>query len=109
MLKNARYFSACFLVLLSFVLGGCQTKHVCDARGESGDFCEIHHTYMETKVIDNKKNWPDVSPEYLEARTRFFRHSYPFILPDQCDKVAVYVCEECVQAEREWKRKHGEK
>jgi len=95
------------LMALGFVLAGCQTEKVCDARGES-DFCEIHHTYMETKIVDNKKNWPMPSQEYLEARSRYFRHSYPFILPDKCPKCAVFICDDCVQAEAEWKRKHHE-
>ncbi|HWF20025.1 MAG TPA: hypothetical protein VG754_12200 [Verrucomicrobiae bacterium] len=87
-------------------MAGCKTQ-VCDTRGQS-EVCEIHHQFMQTEVVDNKKNWRMPSQEYLEARAHFFRHSYPFVLPEKCKKCAIYVCEDCVRAEEEWKRKHGQ-
>lgn len=99
-LVSVSVFAALFLLIT-----GCQTDKVCDARGPS-EICEIHHTFMETDVVTNKKHWLMPTQEYLEARNRLFRHSRPFILPEQCKKCAVFVCEDCVRAEEEWKRRN---
>ena len=90
--------------MIAFV-AGCKTpSETCDARGDS-DTCEIHHRIMETEIVKNKK-WNMPSQEYLAARARGFRHSYPFLLPEQCKKWAVYICADCVRAEEEWKQTH---
>jgi hypothetical protein len=90
------------LMALGLAATGCHTT--CDARGPS-EYCEIHHTYMETRLIINDPH-PKPSQEYLEARAQSFIHSYPYFLPDKCEKVVVYVCPDCVRAEQEWRRRH---
>lgn len=97
----------CLALFAAALLAGCATEKVCDARGES-EICEIHHAIMETEVVKNKKEWPMPSQAYLQARARYFRHAYPFLLPSSkdCPKCAVYICAECVRAEQEWKRRN---
>jgi hypothetical protein len=103
---HRKYFFAGLFAALIFFITGCETDKVCDARGQS-DVCEIHHTFMETEIVENKKHWPRPTQEYLQARAQYFRHAYPFVLPDQCKKCAIHVCEDCVRAEEEWKRKNS--
>ncbi len=90
------------LLAMGLLLTGCYAT--CDARGPS-EICEVHHTFMRTVTIKNKKN-PAPTMEYLVARQQMFPHSYPFVLPDQCTKDVIYLCDDCAKAEKEWKRAH---
>lgn len=81
----------------------CRT--VCDARGPV-EICEIHHAYMETVIIDFEQK-PVPSQEYVEARFKYFLHSYPYeTMPEKCKKCVVYVCPDCARAEQEWLWRH---
>ncbi len=104
--NKLRVFVASLVALLGIMLAGCQSEKVCDARGPD-EICEIHHRMMQTVVVENEKK-PLPSREYLQARSQGFIHSYPFLLPEGCKKCAVWICEDCVRAEEEWKRNHQE-
>ena len=100
-------------LIFSFFLGtallcGCKTGKVCDARNESPDMCEIHHLYMRSEKYPNPHLQTPPSREYLEARTSYFRHAKPtlYMLPDECKTIVVYICDDCVQAEKQWKAQH---
>jgi len=96
----------CAVILAAaFLLTGCYSK-ICDLRGPL-DVCQIHHEYMREALISNR-HLAMPSQEYLIARVQFFPHSYPFALPDQCDKTEVYICDDCVKAERAWRLAHPE-
>src|SRR5579863_1931988 len=88
------------------LLTGCSsTTYLCDARGPS-DTCEIHHTLMRSVEIANNTSQTPPPGEYLEARIRSFVHSYPYFLPSQCRRCVIFLCDDCVRAEREWKQGH---
>jgi hypothetical protein len=65
----------------------------------------VHHTLMRTELVKNR-HLPPQTIEYVMARQQGFPHTEPFALPDQCDKCVVYLCDDCVKAEKEWKRRH---
>ncbi len=92
------------------MFSGCETGKVCDLRREAGEVCEIHHLYMHAEKYPNPHRTISPSQEYLVARTRLFTHAKPtlYLLPDECKYAMVYVCDECVRAEREWKTAHPE-
>ena len=100
-MKKSLWRFAGLLFLLAVLPGftGCQSK-VCDARGPSEE-CEVHHEFMESVEVPYKTQ-PLPSPDYLQARIRFFPHAYPFVLPEKCPKTMVYICEDCVKAEAAW-------
>jgi hypothetical protein len=105
-LTKMRILIASILLATGLFVSGCTTPSTCDARGPS-EVCELHHEYMQTELYTNPKHATMPTDEYLQARTKLFVHSYPFILPNQCDKCVIYVCDECVRVEGEWKRQHG--
>lgn len=90
------------------VLCSCKTGKVCDLRREGGEFCEIHHIYMRTEKYPNPHRTIPPSPQYLEARTKYFVHAKPtlYMLPDECKSCVVYICEDCERAQREWLAAH---
>ena len=101
---------ALFLSLLfgAFIVSGCKTHKVCDARGDSPDQCEIHHRLMRSEKFPNPHRTVPPSQEYLQARMRGFIHAKPtlFMLPDDCKECMVYVCQDCERAEEQWKAAH---
>jgi hypothetical protein len=97
-----RFVLASIMLAMGLVLTGCHST--CDARGPSEE-CEIHHVLMRTELIDNDHP-PAKTIEYVIARQQAFPHTYPFALPDQCNKCVVYICDDCVRAEKEWNRRH---
>jgi len=99
-----RIILASFLLALGLVATGCRTHTTCDARGPS-EVCEVHHALMRAELVDNE-HLPAKSMEYVMARRQLFPHAKPFVLPDQCDKCAVNICDDCVRAESEWNRTH---
>ena len=90
------------------VLCGCKTGKVCDARGDSPELCEIHHLYMRSEKFPNPHRTIPPSQAYMEARIRYFVHSKPtlYMLPDECKSCMVYICDDCVHAEEQWKAQH---
>jgi hypothetical protein len=85
---------------------GCGT--VIETRGDS-EICEIHHTYMRSAEFSPPSNDKPPAEEYLNARIRYFRHSYPSTLrPQFRTKYMIYLCDKCVQAEADWMRMHPE-
>jgi hypothetical protein len=97
-----RIILASVLLAMGLVLTGCYST--CDGRGPS-DMCEVHHMIMHAELVKNR-HLPQPDMDYMAARQQMFPHVEPFALPDQCDKCVVYLCEDCVKAEREWKRQH---
>jgi hypothetical protein len=100
-------------MILSLVLGtvlfsACKSGKVCDLRREGGEFCEIHHLYMHSEKFPNPHRTIPPSREYLEARTRYFVHAKPtlFMVPDECKTCVVYICDECVKTDQEWRAAH---
>ena len=96
-----------FLILSAAVLlAGCAT--VVDARNHSQPVCEIHHGYMQSVRISGRPvGAAPPTQEYLEARVKGFRHSYPLSLPLRIrTKYVIHLCDECVAAETEWKKAH---
>jgi len=100
--NNMRFILYSGLLVLALVLAGCQTT--CDVRGPS-DICEIHHAFMHADLVSNTKR-PPPSQEYLEARAKGFVHARPFLLPAQCDRCLVNICDDCVRAEQFWQHEH---
>ena len=98
-----RVFFYVAMLAVASLFFGCSAP-TCDGRGPS-EICEIHHTMMGTVLVKRTKT-PPLTREYLEARAHLFIHSYPFALPEQCGSCVVYICDDCVRAEREWKRGH---
>ena len=98
------FFSA---LLAMALLTACKTGKVCDARGDS-DICELHHRSMHPEVYTNPHLTVPPTPEYVQARYRYFRHSKPtlYMLPDECKKCKVNICDECVSEEQKWKATH---
>jgi hypothetical protein len=97
------------LLVAAAFFTGCATQTTCDARGET-ETCELHHQLMRSVTVHNPnlKTWP--SQEYLQARMRGFLHSRPFVLPKECKRAVVFICDECQQAENVWQMQHqGEK
>ena len=86
------------------VLCGCETGKVCDARGEIEN-CELHHRVMHSEKYPNPHLKTPPSQEYLNVRVRYFVHSKPTLygLPDECKYCMVFICDDCVQAEQQWK------
>src|SRR5665811_1101939 len=101
-MNTIRIFFCSGLLAMALASAGCHTT--CDGRGPS-EICELHHSMMQTDTVKNR-NRPPPSQEYLQARVQSFRHSYPYVLPEQCDRCVVYVCPECVRLEKEWKQQH---
>ncbi len=100
-----RFKLLCLSLLAVGLFTGCSTSYI-EARGES-EICEIHHTFMRTEDISGMKQYDPPSREYLAARTRWFVHSYPFYLPFKPrTRFVIYICDDCVHAEQEWKRQH---
>lgn len=104
-MNNIRILLASFLAAFSVALTGCKTQ-VVDCRGPV-DVCEIHHTFMRTEVVKNRHR-PLPSQEYVMARAHYFIHAEPFFLPEEAKKCAVYICDDCVRAEEQWKMQHGQ-
>jgi hypothetical protein len=95
---------AILILLAAGLLGGCSSEM--DARGPS-DICEIHHAYMQSVEFHGRSAGDPPSQEYLAARVQFFRHAYPVLLPHRFRTTyVIYVCDQCVQAERKWKAEH---
>jgi hypothetical protein len=96
------------LLLGLAVLCGCKTEKVCDARGDSPETCEIHHLYMRSEKFPNPHLKTPPSQEYMAARIRYFVHSKPTLyeLPDECKSCMVYICDDCVHAEEQWRAAH---
>ena len=87
---------------------GCKSGKVCDLRRDSGEVCEIHHLYMHAEYSPNPHQTIPPTREYIEARQRGFIHAKPtlYLLPDDCKTAMVYICDECVTAEKQWKAAH---
>jgi hypothetical protein len=95
-----------WVVLAAAVVASTGCSTVLDARGES-EVCEIHHTYMQSVEVSAPSDTKQRTQEYLEARMKFFRHSYPSALPERIrTKYVVYLCDKCVKAEADWKKEH---
>jgi hypothetical protein len=104
MFTRALVFSFCMGLV---VLCSCKTGKVCDAREES-EYCEIHHLFMRSEKFPNPHLKIPPSQEYMQVRMRYFIHSKPtlFMLPDECKSCMVYICDDCVHAEEQWKATH---
>jgi hypothetical protein len=101
-LKSGMLLALCSPVLLT----GCASSAY-DARGDGSEICEIHHTYMQSVEVSASSHNFQPTQEYLEARTRLFRHSYPFALPERARTTyVIYLCDDCVRAEAAWKTGH---
>jgi len=89
------------------VLCGCKSGKVCDLRMDS-ETCEIHHLYMHSEKYPNPHLTIPPSQDYVMARTRGFIHAKPTLygLPDTCKTAMVYICDDCVRAEHEWRLMH---
>jgi hypothetical protein len=97
-----------FIAVGVLLVSGCETGKVCDLRREGGEVCEIHHDVMHSEKYPNPHRKTPPSPEYLQARTKSFMHAKPtlFMLPDDCKYCTVWLCDECVAAESQWKASH---
>ena len=104
-MNMTRIILASLLAAFSVALTGCHTQ-VMDCRGPV-DVCEIHHAYMRTEVVKNR-HLPMPSQAYLSARSHYFIHAAPFLLPEQAKSCAVYICDDCVRAERQWKMQNDQ-
>ena len=92
---------AVFFVAL---LSGCSSP-VRDARGQS-EICEVHHAFMHAMTLPGPKSSIKLPDEYLAAEFRTFPHCMPDYPPDNRHKVLLYICDDCVRAQRAWKRDH---
>ena len=104
-MNNMRLIFASLFAAFTVALTGCKTQ-VVDCRGPV-DVCEIHHAYMHTEIVKNR-HLPLPSQEYVMARAHGFIHAEPFLLPEGAKKCAVYICDDCVRAEEQWKAQHGQ-
>jgi hypothetical protein len=102
----ARPMSWVCIMVAVVLLAGCASSTI-DTRGDS-EYCEIHHSYMNTVKFPGQPEGPPPSMEYFQARMKYFRHSYPASLQHRphTDYI-IYLCDYCVQAEAEWKHAHG--
>lgn len=108
----AQYFMrALIFSLLAFgmlLMPGCKSGKVCDLRIEGGEVCPIHHLYMHSEKFPNPHLTTPPSREYLQARMQYFIHAKPtlYMLPDDCKTAMVYVCDDCIAAEKQWRAAH---
>ena len=94
--------SSLILVCLALMLGsGCSS--LVDARGPS-EFCEVHHGLMESIQVKGPAGEFSLPQDYLELRMHRFPHAYPDFPPGGRSKWVIYICEDCVRAQQEWKR-----
>jgi hypothetical protein len=94
-----------FAALLTLAFSTGCTSWV-DARGPS-DSCEVHHTMMHVEKVPGGGNNVVPTPEYIAARRKLFFHSYPFTLPKKYGRTyVIYICDDCVAAERVWMKQH---
>lgn len=93
------------ILFAASLFAGCSST-VLDARGPS-EICEIHHTFMRTVEFEGRPAGDLPDREYLAARTRLFRHSYPASLPRRFHTTyVIYLCDDCVRAEEKWRAEH---
>ena len=85
------------------VLAGCTSLR--DARGPS-EICEVHHTFMRSVQVPGPKKGSLLPTEYVAVGVRMFPHCLPDFEPDKRHQVVIYVCDECVRAQRQWKLQH---
>lgn len=98
----------CLGLLAVTLLTSCSTS-LMDARTPS-EICEIHHAFMRTTEVSGQKEFNPPSEEYIQARLKGFVHSYPYYLPYRAKtRFVVYLCDDCVRAEKEWKHQHPKK
>lgn len=92
------------LVLLAVgIFTGCSS--VRDARGPS-EICEVHHAFMHAVEVPGPKAAVQLDPAYVQAGVRYFPHCYPEYQPDRRHRVVIYLCDECVRLQNDWKRQH---
>lgn len=89
------------LLFTSFVTGCCCVR---DVRGPSG-ICEIHHIQMRSETVRRSVGNVVPAPGYAEAQAKLFPHTIPSnYIPSHWpwQRDGVYVCDECVRAEKTW-------
>ena len=92
------------LVLGLIVCAGCDTP-IHDARGAS-ELCEVHHTLMRSELVPAPKGNDPLPPDYVQAGLQFFPHAYPVYKPSKHDRLMIFICDDCVRAQMEWRRQH---
>ncbi len=85
------------------LLAGCTSLR--DARGPS-EICEVHHAFMRSVELPGPKAGVQLPPEYIETGIKTFPHAMPDYLPDSRHRVMLFICDDCVRAQRVWKLQH---
>lgn len=102
-----------FLLLSIAVIGltSCRTP-IADDAGPDIDLrkgperCELHSVEMRTTRVPTAIGCALPYSGYLEARDKFFPHSLPRVLESKRRYCFIYVCDECIAAERQWSQAH---
>ena len=82
---------------------GCATR---DARGPSL-VCEVHHIAMRSVSVPLVVGWVDhFDANYTQAADHVFPHMQPEGPASKWRRERVYVCDECVRAQRDWLQSH---
>jgi hypothetical protein len=89
--------------LIIGLFSGCTS--VRDARGQS-EICEVHHSFMRAVTLPGPKSPIKLPEEYLAAEFKTFPHAMPDYPPDSRHKLILYICDDCVRAQRAWKHGH---
>ena len=89
-----------FLLAVIGVTGCCCTR---GARGPSS-ICAVHQVAMRSAVVPGWGGCKLPTTTYAEARQKLFPNTYPFQLnsPWPWKRQRLYICDECIAAEKEW-------
>jgi hypothetical protein len=74
-----------------------------DRRGPSS-VCQVHHVQMRSVIIGGFSATVDAGPTYEDAHAKFFPNGCPSSSPKE--RIKIYMCDECVRAQREWLQIH---
>ncbi len=66
--------------------------------------CEVHHIAMKSVVVPGWGGCKLPTTTYAETRQKLFPHTYPFQVdsPWPWKRQRIYLCGECVAAEKKW-------
>jgi hypothetical protein len=98
-------------LMLALVFTSCRTP-VADQAGpdvdlrQGSDHCELHSVQMCTARVPAAIGSVLPYAGYLEARDKLFPHSFPRVLESKKRYCLIYVCDECIAAERQWSQTH---
>ncbi len=105
----SRFF---ILLIAVVVLSSCRTRIADYGAGpdfdsrRGSDRCELHSLEMRTARVPAGIGCILPYMGYLEARDKEFPHSYPRVLQSRKRYELIYVCDECITAERKWSETH---